>query len=68
MSHFLDVADVQSWLAYFRRITGNEGKLKRREFNMILANPVMRLKSISTKRERPSLSDVERELPAKARE
>ena len=49
-------------------ITGNEGKLKLREFKMILANSLMRAgKSTSTKRGRPSLSDVEKELQAKKR-
>ena len=48
--------------------TGNEGKLKLREFKMILANSLMRAgKSTSTKRGRPSLSDVEKELQAKKR-
>ena len=40
--HFLDVTVVQSWLMYCRSITGNEGKLKLREFKMILTNSQLR--------------------------
>ena len=40
--HFLDVTVVQSWLVYCRSIIANEGKLKLREFKMILANSLMR--------------------------
>ena len=66
--HFLDVTVVQSWLMYCRSITANEGKLKLREFKMILANSLMRAgKSTSTKRGRPSLADVEKQLQAKKR-
>ena len=64
--HFLDVTVVQSWLVYCRSIIANEGKLKLREFKMILANSLMRAgKSTSTKRGRPSLADVEKQLQAK---
>ena len=49
-------------------LTGNEGKLKLREFKMILANSLRRAgKSTSTKRGRPSLADVEKQLEAKKR-
>ena len=66
--HFLDVTVVQSWLTYWRSITGNEGKFKFREVKMILANSLMRAsKSTSTKRRRPSLSDVDKQLQAKKR-
>ena len=66
--HFLDVIVVQSWLMYCRSITGNERKLKLREFKIILANSLMRAgKSTSTKRGRPSLYDVEKQLQAKKR-
>ena len=66
--HFLDVTVVQSWLVYCRSIIANEGKLKLREFKMILANSLMRAgKSTSTKRGRPSLADVEKQLQAKKR-
>ena len=67
--HFLDVTVVvQSWLMYCRSITDNEGKLELREFKMILANSLMRAgKSTSTKRGRPSLADVEKQLQAKKR-
>ena len=41
--HFLDVTVVQSWLIHCRGVTGNEGKLRLREFKMILANSLMRL-------------------------
>ena len=64
--HFLDVTVVQSCLMYCRSMTGNEGKLKLREFKMILADSLMRAgKSTSTKRGRPSLPDVEKQLQAK---
>ena len=41
--HFLDVTVVKSWLMHCRGVTGNEGKLRLREFKMILANSLMRL-------------------------
>ena len=64
--HFLDVTVVQSCLMYCRSMTGNEGKLRLREFKMILADSLMRAgKSTSTKRGRPSLPDVEKQLQAK---
>ena len=64
--HFLDGTVVQSWLMYFKSITGNEVKLKLREFKMILANFLMRAgKSTSKKRGRLSLADVEKQLQGK---
>ena len=67
--HFLDVTVVQSWLMHCRSITGNERKLKLREFKIIFANSLMRAgKSTSPKRGRPSLSDVEKQLQAKKRQ
>ena len=64
--HVLDFTVVQSWHMYCRSIAGNEGKLKLRKFKIILPNSKMRAgKSTSTKRRRPSLSDVDKQFQAK---